>query len=145
MPPPMFCRVPPPASPGWTKCLTEGLPGTGYTCSREAPAPERPQSLCNSFWPAPRPARSVFMSALRKPKTSCGPAPNHTGWAIGDNLVICELVPPESVLDPDHHQSLLYSSDLELGETVQRIFDAIERLKPMRVVIDSLSEIRLLA
>ena len=49
------------------------------------------------------------------------------------------------MLDPDHHQSLLYSSDLELGETVQRIFDAIERLKPMRVVIDSLSEIRLLA
>jgi circadian clock protein KaiC len=67
------------------------------------------------------------------------------GWTIGDKVVICELVPPESVLDPDHHQSLLYSSDLELGETVQRIFDAIEKLKPQRVVIDSLSEIRLLA
>src|SRR5262249_17459839 len=37
------------------------------------------------------------------------------------------------------------SSDLELGETVKRIFEAIERLKPKRVVIDSLSEIRLLA
>jgi circadian clock protein KaiC len=54
-------------------------------------------------------------------------------------------VPPESVLDPDQHQSLLYSSDLELGETIQRIFASIERLKPKRVVIDSLSEIRLLA
>jgi circadian clock protein KaiC len=49
------------------------------------------------------------------------------------------------VLDPDQHQSLLYSSDLELGETVQRIFAAIDLLKPKRVVIDSLSEIRLLA
>jgi circadian clock protein KaiC len=54
-------------------------------------------------------------------------------------------LPPESVLDPEQHQSLLYSSDLELGETVKRIFDAIERLKPKRIVIDSLSEIRLLA
>jgi KaiC len=54
-------------------------------------------------------------------------------------------VPPESVLDPNQHQSLPYSSDLELGETIQRIFEAIERLKPKRVVIDSLSEIRLLA
>ncbi len=54
-------------------------------------------------------------------------------------------MPPESVLDPDQHQSLLYSSDLELGETVQRIFESVERLKPKRVVIDSLSEIRLLA
>ncbi|MFZ0424754.1 MAG: ATPase domain-containing protein [Xanthobacteraceae bacterium] len=67
------------------------------------------------------------------------------GWTIGPNVEIFELVPPESVLDPDQHQSLLYSSDLELGETVQRIFDSIERLRPNRVVIDSLSEIRLLA
>ncbi len=67
------------------------------------------------------------------------------GWEIGEAIEIFELVPPESVLDPNQHQSLLYSSDLELGETVTRIFQAIERLKPKRVVIDSLSEIRLLA
>jgi circadian clock protein KaiC len=67
------------------------------------------------------------------------------GWDIGGKIEIFELVPPESVLDPDHHQSLLYSSDLELGETIKRILDAINRLKPQRVVIDSLSEIRLLA
>jgi circadian clock protein KaiC len=67
------------------------------------------------------------------------------GWTLGENIEIFELVPPESVLDPDQHQSLLYSSDLELGETIKRIFEAINRLKPKRVVIDSLSEIRLLA
>jgi circadian clock protein KaiC len=67
------------------------------------------------------------------------------GWTIGPKVEVFELVPPESVLDPEQHQSLLYSSDLELGETVKRIFDAIERLKPKRIVIDSLSEIRLLA
>ena len=39
----------------------------------------------------------------------------------------------------------MYSSDLELGETTNRIFEAMERAKPQRVVIDSLSEIRLLA
>ena len=33
-----------------------------------------------------------------------------------------QLVPPESVLDPDQHQSLLYSSDLELGETVFEVY-----------------------
>jgi circadian clock protein KaiC len=49
------------------------------------------------------------------------------------------------LLDEAQQQSLLYSSDLELGETTQRIFDAMERIKPSRVVIDSLSEIRLLA
>ncbi len=67
------------------------------------------------------------------------------GWTLDPPIEVFELVPPESVLDPNQHQSLLYSSDLELGETIQRIFDTIERLKPKRVVIDSLSEIRLLA
>jgi circadian clock protein KaiC len=67
------------------------------------------------------------------------------GWTIGDGIEIFELVPPESLLDEKQQQSLLYSSDLELGETTTRIFEAMERFKPKRVVLDSLSEIRLLA
>ncbi|RDJ03808.1 ATPase domain-containing protein [Rhizobium grahamii] len=64
---------------------------------------------------------------------------------LGDSIEIFELVPPESLLDADQQQSLLYSSDLELGETTKMIFEAFDRLRPSRVVIDSLSEIRLLA
>ena len=67
------------------------------------------------------------------------------GWTMGGEIEIYELVPPESLLDDQQQQSLLYSSDLELGETTRLIFEAIERSKPHRVVIDSLSEIRLLA
>jgi circadian clock protein KaiC len=68
-----------------------------------------------------------------------------SAWPKPSKIEIFELVPPDSVLDPEQHQSLLYSSDLELGETMQRIFAAIDRLRPKRVIIDSLSEIRLLA
>ena len=46
---------------------------------------------------------------------------------------------------PSQQQSLLYSSDLELGETTKLIFEAVERTKAKRIVLDSLSEIRLLA
>ncbi|KQW29692.1 circadian clock protein KaiC [Rhizobium sp. Root274] len=67
------------------------------------------------------------------------------GRDIGDRIEIFELVPPESLLDAHQQQSLLYSSDLELGETTKLIFETFERVKPHRVVIDSLSEIRLLA
>jgi len=67
------------------------------------------------------------------------------GWSLDDRIDIFELAPPENLLDETQQQSLLYSSDLELGETTQRIFDAMDRVKPSRVVIDSLSEIRLLA
>ncbi len=67
------------------------------------------------------------------------------GWDLPKGLEIFELIPPDSLLDEEQQQSLLYSSDLELGEATTKIFAAMERVKPKRVVIDSLSEIRLLA
>jgi circadian clock protein KaiC len=67
------------------------------------------------------------------------------GWDLGDGIQVFELIPPENLLDEEHQQSLLYSSDLELGETTKAIFEAIERAQPTRIVLDSLSEIRLLA
>ena len=67
------------------------------------------------------------------------------GWTLDDSIEVFELLPPESLLDSEQQQSLLYSSDLELGETTKQIFEAVERARPSRVVLDSLSEIRLLA
>src|ERR1700712_5564692 len=66
------------------------------------------------------------------------------GWLL-DDIEVFELLPPESLLDSEQQQSLLYSSDLELGETTKQIFDRVDRVRPSRVVLDSLSEIRLLA
>jgi circadian clock protein KaiC len=66
------------------------------------------------------------------------------GWSL-DGIEVFELVPPESLLDPDQQQSLLYASDLELGETTRTLLEAIERIRPHRIVLDSLSEFRLLA
>jgi circadian clock protein KaiC len=114
--------------------LLEGSPGTGKTTI----------ALQFLLAGAERGETGIYVSlAETEPELRDG-ARSH-GWTIGPKVEIFELVPPESVLDPDQHQSLLYSSDLELGETIKRIFEAIERLKPQRVVIDSLSEIRLLA
>ena len=47
------------------------------------------------------------------------------GWALGDGIEVFELLPPESLLDSEQQQSLLYSSDLELGETTKQIFEAV--------------------
>src|SRR5947199_5462249 len=64
------------------------------------------------------------------------------GWSLGEGIEVFELLPPESLLDSEQQQSLLYSSDLELGETTKQIFEAVERARPHRVVLDSLYEIR---
>jgi circadian clock protein KaiC len=114
--------------------LLEGSPGTGKT------------TIALQFLMAGAEVgeTGIYVSLAETEQELRDGAKSH-GWTIGSEVEVFELVPPESVLDPDQHQSLLYSSDLELGETIQRIFAAIERLKPKRVVIDSLSEIRLLA
>jgi len=114
--------------------LLEGSPGTGKTtiASQFLMAGAAAGELC------------LYITLSETEEELRESAASH-GWALDDRIVVFELVPPESLLDEDQQQSLLYSSDLELGETTKRIFEAFERLKPERVVLDSLSEIRLLA
>ena len=66
------------------------------------------------------------------------------GWSL-DGIDILELVAPESELEPDNQYSMFQPSEVELGVTTKAILAEVERIKPRRVVIDSLSEMRLLA
>lgn len=65
------------------------------------------------------------------------------GWLI-DDLSIHELADDET-LDPEAQQSILHPAELELGETSKGVMEAVESVKPARIVFDSLSEMRLLA
>ena len=62
-----------------------------------------------------------------------------------DGIELFECVPPELSLDPEQYQSVVHASELELGETVRSIMAAVIASQPTLVVLDSLSEVRLLA
>lgn len=113
--------------------LLEGSPGTGKT------------TIATQFLMAGAASGepSLYITLSETEDELRAGAASH-GWSL-DGVEIFELVPPESLLDEQQQQSLLYSSDLELGETTRRIFQAFEKINPTRVVLDSLSEIRLLA
>ena len=64
-------------------------------------------------------------------------------WSLG-GLELFELI-PEGGFGEEQEQTLLHPSEVELGETVRGIIARVEELQPRRVVIDSLSELRLLA
>ena len=65
------------------------------------------------------------------------------GWSL-DSLTLFEMVPADG-FDEHHEQTLLHPSEVELGETVRAIMAKVDELRPARVVLDSLSELRLLA
>ncbi len=65
------------------------------------------------------------------------------GWNV-DPLSIVELLSDEG-LDPEYEQSILHPAEVELGETVKNVMVQVEALRPVRIVLDSLSELRLLS
>ena len=114
--------------------LLEGAPGAGKT------------TVALQFLIAGAKAgeQSLYITLSETAEELRASARSH-GWELDSTIEVFEVIPPESLLDSDQQQSLLYSSDLELGEATKQIFAAVERVNPRRVVLDSLSEIRLLA
>lgn len=64
-------------------------------------------------------------------------------WSL-DGVPIHEIIPTGDFTNSDDN-TLFHPSEVELGETTRVILREVERLNPSRVVIDSLTEIRLLS
>jgi circadian clock protein KaiC len=66
------------------------------------------------------------------------------GWSL-DNIRLHEVLPSENILNPDEQYSIFHPSDVEMGATTKEILAVVEEVRPVRVVLDSLSELQLLA
>lgn len=66
------------------------------------------------------------------------------GWAI-DGFDIVELIINEDELHGDGQLTMLHAAEMEMTETTKHLIAAIDNVQPTRLVIDSLSDMRLLA
>ena len=67
------------------------------------------------------------------------------GWSL-EGIEVADLIPDQRhELYGDGPLTMVQPSEIELSETTRKILEAIERSNPSRVVLDSLSEMRLLA
>jgi circadian clock protein KaiC len=66
------------------------------------------------------------------------------GWDLS-RIEMTELAPSEVNLSPEAQLTVFNSSELELGETTQAMIAAVDEHRPQRLVLDSLSELRLIA
>ena len=113
--------------------LVEGVPGSGKT------------TLALQFLlEGVRQGQSVLYVTLSETAEELGGVAASHGWSL-DGITIRELVPSEENLRPDDQYTMFHPSEVELGETTRTILEEVEKRRPMRVVFDSLSELRLLA
>jgi circadian clock protein KaiC len=113
--------------------LIEGDPGTGKT------------TLALQFLMEGVDAgESCLYITLSESKAELLLAARSHGWNI-DNLEIFELLPDESSLRPEGQYTVFHPSEVELADTTKAVLEQVEKFKPKRVVIDSLSELRMLA
>ncbi len=113
--------------------LIEGMPGTGKTTLAL-------QFLLDG---AARGETTLYITLAETRQELEAVAGSH-GWEL-DGVEIVELAPPDEILNPESRYTVFHPSDVELNQTVRSVYEAVERLQPSRVVLDSLSEIRILS
>ena len=113
--------------------LVEGIPGAGKT------------TLALQFLiEGVRRGEPVLYVTLSETAEELQTVAASHGWSL-KGVEIQELVPSEALLDGEQQNTMFYPSEVEMNEMTKTILSKVERIKPTRVVVDSLSELRLLA
>jgi circadian clock protein KaiC len=113
--------------------LLQGDPGSGKT------------TLAMQFLlEGVRRRESVLYVTLSETKEELFDVATSHGWTL-EGVNIFELSDFEQSVNPDAQYTLFHPAEVELGETTRRLMETVEQAKPVRLVFDSLSEMRLLA
>lgn len=113
--------------------LLEGDPGTGKT------------TIAMQFLlAAVAKGEKALYVTLSEPKQELVASAESHDWDL-NQVPIVEFVPDEASLAADQQYTVFHPTEIELASTITRLTGEIERTKPSCLVIDSLSELRLLA
>jgi len=113
--------------------LIEGVPGSGKTTL----------SLQFVRAGASRGEPVLYVTLSETAEELRATAESH-GWSL-DGVTLREIMPTDDALDPGEASTMFHLSEVELAATTQQVIADVDSLRPTCVVIDSLSELRLLS
>jgi circadian clock protein KaiC len=129
---------------GLDDILLGGLP-KGHTYLVEGKAGAGKTTLGMQFvMEGQRVGENCLYVTLSESKAELEAAAQSHGWSL-DGITIAEFVPEEAGLNDEERYTVFHPGEVELASTIKRLLAEIERVGPERLVIDSLSEFRLLA
>ncbi|HSC99698.1 MAG TPA: ATPase domain-containing protein [Casimicrobiaceae bacterium] len=112
--------------------LMEGMPGSGKT------------TLAFQFLlDGAKHGEPVLYLTLSETEEEIRAVAASHGWSL-DGVAILEVMPSQA-LGLDDQYTVFHPSEVELSDTTRKVLEAVDRQRPTRIAVDSLSELRLLA
>ena len=112
--------------------LMEGMPGSGKT------------TLAFQFLlDGAKHGEPVLYLTLSETEEEIRAVAASHGWSL-DGVSILEVMPSQA-LGLDDQYTVFHPSEVELSDTTRKVLEAVDRQRPTRIAVDSLSELRLLA
>lgn len=87
--------------------------------------------------------RAMYITLSETSQELCASAQSH-GWSL-DGVEIREYIITDTSIERDREVTMYHTPELELGDTMSQMLKDIHEFRPERVVIDALSELRLLS
>lgn len=113
--------------------LVDGIPGAGKTALAMQFLMEGARSH----------ARCMYVTLSETAMELRAAAASH-GWSL-EGIHIVELIVDEGALEQEAQLTMLHASEVDLTDMTRKLMAALDEVKPTRLVLDSLSEVRLLS
>ena len=130
--------------PGIDDILRGGLPADCVYMVTGTPGSGKTTLALQFLMEGARCGESVLYVTLSESRREITKVARSHGWDLS-SIHICELIPSERNLGADSQLTVFNPSELELGETTEAMIAEVNKHRPKRVVLDSLSELRLVA
>lgn len=129
---------------GLDDILSGGLPANRLYLLQGTPGVGKTTLALQFLLEGARQGESGLYITLSETKEELAAVADSHGWDLS-KFSMLELSAIEGMLSESTENTFFHPSELELSKTTQVLLDEVEKTNPRRVVLDSLSEFRLLA
>ena len=129
---------------GLDEVLSGGLPRNCFYLIQGDPGSGKTTLALQFLLEGVRRGEKVFYITLSETREELLKVAKSHGWSL-DNIPLLELSAMEAVLRPETQTTVFRPSEIELDKLSELLLSEAHKIKPARIVFDSLSEFRLIA